>query len=84
MNREEVLTGSAICLAANVADSGSSSLTFERMAFHGKHAGISKNRTCSLSIKTYSPVATISTKKLRFLLQVEQKSAVAVAQREEM
>lgn len=58
--------------------------TLDEIAHDDKLVGIDEEQSRKTSIRTYSPVITLSGEKLRYLIQLEVKSALEPAQREEV
>lgn len=58
--------------------------TLDEAAHNDKDADISEDQACIASVRTNSPVTLLSRKELKSLLQVEAKSYVEAAQRQEM
>lgn len=83
MNHDAKKTGRHTSSATKAADPNLRTFKFVEMAQKIKLAGICRKRTYNASKSLDSFVITISTEKLRSLIQIKVKSAVDAAQRDE-
>lgn len=84
MNRKATTIKRHTDVAASAADQNAWAYTLDEVAHDDRHAGVSAGYIDKTSMRTGTPVITLNSEKIRYLMQVGVKLAAEAAQQAEM